>query len=438
MPFVPAHMRALRSVHLDYYLTTMATDPLSALVTFDVTPRFEVFYALRALQQPSQVVAEWATKARTTLGAKFDATVRRVAPRPIMWPLLADTLRDAKADATFDEVIEAIDTLDNNDFQRAILGGVFRGSGVVEDILSGKLSLRDAVEAEGRNNNQLLSLLGLEPFERSKVVGRVFGRIISRPAEYRAELSRVLQLFWRSAFESTWQSVNPRMKRRAAAMRDMQATRSIASFAREERLPVVFDDEKKIVTSTRGATLYPYQKVRAIHVIPSAFNDARFWGAYGDASGLMVLYFPVFDPDLLQATLVAQTPGVVSSDHRIDPSMGFRALGDTTRYAMAGVLARSPQTSAELAREFNVSKATVSHHVQMLRHAGLLIEKATDRGVVLSLNRAAMESLSHAAVQEMFASRNPAPIKRSRHERDTRKKQGERGEKTRASTGQAE
>ena len=109
-----------------------------------------------------------------------------------------------------------------------------------------------------------------------------------------------------------------------------------------------------------------------------------------------------------------------------EPALGFRALGDTTRYAIACVLARSPRTSAELAKEFGVSKATISHHVHVLRGAGLLIETATDHGTALALDRNALESLSRSAAKEMFAEGRQPIVRRSRHEAATRKKREKR------------
>jgi DNA-binding transcriptional ArsR family regulator len=82
----------------------------------------------------------------------------------------------------------------------------------------------------------------------------------------------------------------------------------------------------------------------------------------------------------------------------------FRALGDTTRYAIASMLARTPTTSAELARSLKVSKPTITHHVQTLRAAGL-IEEESDRGSNrLSLNRETVAALSDAAVEHFFSS----------------------------------
>jgi len=85
------------------------------------------------------------------------------------------------------------------------------------------------------------------------------------------------------------------------------------------------------------------------------------------------------------------------------------------------VLARGPRTSIELAKDFAVSKATISHHVQLLRQAGLLHEQGTDNGVALRLDRQALENLASEAAPAIFDSAQPLVIKRSRQENGKRK-----------------
>ena len=82
----------------------------------------------------------------------------------------------------------------------------------------------------------------------------------------------------------------------------------------------------------------------------------------------------------------------------------FRALGDTTRYAIASILARTPTTSAELARSLKVSKPTITHHVQALRAAGLIAEATEGGSSRLTLDRETVAALSTAAVQQLFSS----------------------------------
>jgi DNA-binding transcriptional ArsR family regulator len=60
-------------------------------------------------------------------------------------------------------------------------------------------------------------------------------------------------------------------------------------------------------------------------------------------------------------------------------------------------------TSVELSRVFGVSKPTISHHVQHLRAANLLVERQEENGTVLSLNRRILERASTEAAAEMFS-----------------------------------
>jgi ArsR family transcriptional regulator len=388
---------------------------LQSLVHFEVTPRFEIFYALRALGESSDRTAQWRQRTKALLPKGFKGIVRKVAPRPMMWALLADVLRDARSDATFAEILDAIESLDDVAFQRAILGGVFRREGTVDALVTGEQSLADATAAEGESGNALVALLGLHPSNQSSSVPTAFNRIISEPAGYRADLARVLIQFWNHAFSENWLTLEPRMHRIAESMRTVLRNRSVAAFAKEIKLPVAFDDRRKVVASLRGAATFPYEMLSEIHVIPSAFNDTRIWGAYRDDPGSVRLYFPVFEATLLQAQSGSS-----------DPELAFRALGDTTRYAMAFFLAETPRTSVELAKAFGVSKPTISHHVQLLRAACLLNEKATEKGVELTLNREALEGISIAAATEMFSGGKSPVIRRSRHEGKSHQQPGEK------------
>lgn len=398
------------------------TDSFRSLLHFAVTPRFEVFYALRVLDERGDFAERWWGQTERALPADFRANAERIAPRPMMWALLADSLRDSKPDPTFPEMLETIASLDDGMFQRAVLNGVFRSESVVMDLIAGRQSLSEAVAAEGEKSKPLLELIGLQPFERSSAVAGAFTRIVSEPREFRADLSNTLETFWNSAFSDDWKSLEPRMKRRVETMEDATVRASLSEITGATKLPVIFDDVKQTVSSGRGAVMFRYRDLREIHVIPSAFNDSRLWGAYADSAGSWRLYFAAFDSELLEtASVRARRPLTRGVVRAADPAVLFRALGDTTRYAMARVLARGPRTSVELAKDFAVSKATISHHVQLLRQAGLLREQVTDKGVALAIDRQALEELASEAAHAIFASEQPLVIRRSRHENGKRK-----------------
>lgn len=391
-------------------------------VSFDVTVRFDLFYALRALDEGSGDFDEWRKDTERALPRGFAALAKRLAPRPMMWALLADCLRDAPAVMTFTEVIEVIQSLDDDKFQRAVLSGVFRKQSVVDDLVSKRRTLRDIVERGEETNTALLRLLGLYPFRPTSAVAEAFTRLISSPAEYRNEICSAAEMFWTSSFAATWNSIEPEMHNRVRAMQHSLRRSSLADFVRAINLPVVFDDRASAITTMRGVSLFSYREIKEIHVMPSAFNDARFWGAYRDSSKAVRLYFPVFDSSILRRAVPQHRvrPAVRTEAGSIDPSLIFRALGDTTRFAMACILAKSPRTSMELAKEFGVSKATISHHVSVLRSAELLHETPTGKGIALTLDRDALEDLSTRSALAMFSSAHEPVVRRSR--RDSKKR----------------
>lgn len=378
-------------------------------LSVSVTPRFEIFYALRALDAGATATAGWRQRSRRFLPEDFSATVARIAPHPLMWPLLADALRDAKPDPDFSEIVGTIRSADDRVFQESVLGGIFRDRQTVAELIAGARSLEDAVRVEAETDRSLVALLGLHPFDRSNAVAIALGRVIDDPAGYRADLAAALDTFWMLVFHDTWRDLGPAMDQAKKTLQSSLAGGSPSEFARDIGLPVALDDRNRVVASLRGRTLYPYGSVREIHVIPSAFNDARLWAAYADDAGSVRLYFPVYRPELLLEDVKS-----------IDPATAFRTLGDTTRYAIASVLAHEPQTSVELAKAFGVSKATISHHVQLMRAAGLLEERSTDNGVVLALNRETLEGISAAAVRELYGAGSDPVIRRSRRQRAPR------------------
>ena len=116
-------------------------------VSFDVTLRFDLFYSLRALDEGSEIFDDWQNSTERALPRDFLRIAKQVAPRPMMWPLLADCLRDAPSVGTFADVLEMIRSLDDKDFQRAVLSGVFRDLTIVDDLISKRRTLRETGSA---------------------------------------------------------------------------------------------------------------------------------------------------------------------------------------------------------------------------------------------------------------------------------------------------
>ncbi len=378
-----------------------------SLVEVAVTPRFETFYALQALESGSGAhLHEWRREMERVLPARLHARLAAVVPSPLMWPLLADALRDQPAQITFAEMVSALRSMDEDAFQNSVLGGVFKSPGAVEGLMSGSVSLANTVQTEAKTQQRLLSLLGLHPFSRRAPSVVAFERIVSDASGYRDEVVDSLESFWTTGFTDTWASLEPHMTRTANDMRMRIAELGFGSFASEQHLPITMDPDG--VVTVRSGTRVPLRSVKTICLIPSAFNTGNLWAAYVDSHNATRYFIPILDAAPLRPRQI-----------ELDPATVFKALGDTTRYAMASMLAQNPMTSVELARAFNVSKPTISHHVQQMRAAGLLSENPADNGITLSLNRDVLERASTDAAAEMFAPGGSSEVRRSRRANST-------------------
>ena len=96
-----------------------------------------------------------------------------------------------------------------------------------------------------------------------------------------------------------------------------------------------------------------------------------------------------------------------------DPEAIFHALGDTTRYAIARLIAREALTGAELARRLGVSGPTLTHHLKQLRQAHLVLEERRGNRILLRLDRRVIEMISATALETLFDG-PPVAIRRSR------------------------
>ena len=374
--------------------------------TVHVTPRFEIFYALQALESGAgNQLAPWRREVERRLPARARTEIARVAPAPIMWPLLADSLREEPPALSFAQIISALSSMDDPSFQRSVLGGVFAMEGAVDGLMSGKVSLKRTVNQEKSSRQRLLRLLGLDPFDAESPSTYAFDRIVSQPATYRAEIVTALEMFWQIGFSETWSDLEPQMQNSARTMRSQISKYGLAAFIASSGMPVHLERAGLVASH--------------VHLMPSLFNVSRLWAAYHDSHERFTFYVPVLHPNLTVGDR-RKRPGdrPARETTAIEPAIVFKALGDTTRYAIATTLARTPMTSVELAKLFKVSKPTISHHVALLRDAGLLNERQTENGSVLALNRRALERASSSAAAEMYSEDGPGHVvKRSRRDK---------------------
>jgi ArsR family transcriptional regulator len=392
-------------------LLTNVPQPRNIPLEVVVTPRFDVFYALHALTSDAPTPLQpWRDKAMRRVPRDFTRVATRVAPVPIFWPLLADALQNTAGAQSFDDILSTLSLMPVDDLAANILAGIFHDRATVNALLTRKRTLR-SVLTDDRSPGELLSHFGLLPYTPRSPAAVTIDTLLSDRDSYRDGLIVALRKFWESVFGADWSALEPGLRRDAGKLKARCDRESLTRVAEELRLPVTFDENAGVMRMKSGAAI-ALDRIERCYLMPSAFNTRRWWAKYDLTDERITLYFPVWSG--------AESANALAADERpresarrlpsrasvasIDAEAVFRALGDTTRYAIASILARNPTSSADLSRSLKVSKPTITHHVQALRSAGLIMEQAEGGSSRLSLNRETLVALSAAAERELFSS----------------------------------
>lgn len=176
---------------------------------------------------------------------------------------------------------------------------------------------------------------------------------------------------------------------------------------------------------TGAARRIPVSQIAAVHLYPSAFNAAGFWCLSAGGGGKQLVHLPVQDDVLAEA--IAPLAAPVAAPRETPPAPRAarpaeaphfaaicRALGDASRLAMAEMMAREPITGAEIGRRLRLSTPAVTHHLNILRQAGLVDEVRLGTSIQLSLRRQTVQEMGRLALDHFSgAGARPAP-RRSR------------------------
>ncbi|MEO8910733.1 MAG: winged helix-turn-helix domain-containing protein [Gemmatimonadaceae bacterium] len=392
-------------------------------VAFAVTPRFDVFYALYTVTNSAPSVLEkWKERAVMRLPRDFERVARRVAPIPLFWPLLADALQHTPGEMTFDEMVSRLREMSVEELEANILSGIFHDAAIVQSLVGGKKSLRQVVASEKSDSGEMLTHFGLRPYNAISHAAKAITMLLSHPEMFRDELALVLERFWQTGFRRDWSALEPELRAESFRMRDQAEEVTLESLASELKLPVTLDSKARELRPKSGPPV-SYDRIDRCFLIPSAFNTRRWWAKYETKTGRVSLYFSIVRdataPNRIVSDVRVMRAGNASSRSSINAESVFRALGDTTRYAIASILARNPTTSADLARSLKVSKPTITHHVQALRAAGLISNTPSGGSTKLTLSRETVAAVSEAAVEQLFSSTGDLSLVTTRKRRSS-------------------
>lgn len=71
----------------------------------------------------------------------------------------------------------------------------------------------------------------------------------------------------------------------------------------------------------------------------------------------------------------------------------FKALNDETRRQIVELLKEKDMNAGEIAEKFNISKPSISHHLDILKRADLISSEKKGQFVEYSLNTSILEDL---------------------------------------------
>ena len=71
----------------------------------------------------------------------------------------------------------------------------------------------------------------------------------------------------------------------------------------------------------------------------------------------------------------------------------FKALSDDTRREILHLLREVPMTAGEIGEHFSLSGATISHHLSVLREAGLILDDKQGKFIYYELNMSVIEEI---------------------------------------------
>ena len=72
---------------------------------------------------------------------------------------------------------------------------------------------------------------------------------------------------------------------------------------------------------------------------------------------------------------------------------GFKALADPTRRRILELLAQNELTAGEIAAQFDMTKPSVSHHLAILKSAGLVQDEHRGQNIVYNVNMTVFQEL---------------------------------------------
>ena len=80
----------------------------------------------------------------------------------------------------------------------------------------------------------------------------------------------------------------------------------------------------------------------------------------------------------------------------------FKALSDPTRRQILELLRRGPKSAGEISEQFGTSGATISHHLSVLKDAGLVSDEKRGKYIFYELDTSVLQVLLFRKNEKTF------------------------------------
>jgi ArsR family transcriptional regulator, arsenate/arsenite/antimonite-responsive transcriptional repressor len=80
-------------------------------------------------------------------------------------------------------------------------------------------------------------------------------------------------------------------------------------------------------------------------------------------------------------------------------NLAFKALNDQTRRDILELLRKKDMSAGEIAEKFNITAPSISHHLELLKRAGLIESEKKGQFIIYSLNTTVLDDIMKWVIQ---------------------------------------
>lgn len=372
---------------------------------FHASFRFEIFYALQLItDDTSKIHNEWKQKTISELPYSFHDTMNKYGINSTIWIILSDLIETSTIDNDINKLLKAIKALPASKVQKNVLKGVLHYPNIVEEIIESKIDIETAIKKIPKKKYEWLAYVGLYPYSKSAPINVILELLIDNTEKFKDIIINLLTIFWDMSFEKTWKDLALKLDELVSEKSRLYEVCSLSEFAKNTLLPLEVDEKNKQIKALRGGFIMPFDSVSKLVFMPSAFNYKKLWTCYELENNEIIAYFPYFEPRI-SLTCINEISLQEEMLNNLDPALIFKALGDVTRFAIVSIIAKDAKSSVELSKILSITKATVSHHVHILRESGLIDENYLSGSVKLNLKREVIEKISEITLSKLYRNR---------------------------------